>query len=216
MKYLQKFLKHSDYIAWLNSEDYVTPSVAICLEEGHTHYHPYVPPTPPTEEGIVTCVYEVSSDGRYKLYGYQNIQPSTSASYGLNNFSEMRIDGGEWVPAENYAYLTEGNHTIEFKLIDDTLIERGTFDETIDGLKEVTVPDTVTQIIYDAFHNSYLESVTLNSVTPPELIVWHREGNGEWFGNTGSINYPIHVPSGSVNAYKTAENWSTFYATRIV
>ena len=181
MKYLKKFLKHSDYIAWLNSEDYVTPSVAICLEDEHTHYHPFEP-IPPTVDADITCVYEVEEDGRIRLYGYQNIKPSTSASYGLNNFSQMRIDGGEWIPAEMYVNLTAGRHTVDFKMIDNTLIDRGTFCEVgesyqiLNEIREVTVhATTIEQIIYNAFANSNLEKVTLSGTVPPELVVWDRD-----------------------------------------
>lgn len=50
------------------------------------------------------------------------------------------------------------------------------------------------------------QSITIKATTPPSLA------NTEVFQNTGGC--PIYVPAGSVEAYKTATNWTT-YASRI-
>ena len=71
-------------------------------------------------------------------------------------------------------------------------------------LTSVTIPDSVTSIGTDAFRNCYgLTSITVESTTPATL------GNYA-FNNTN--NCPIYVPSGSVDAYKTA--WPD-YSSRI-
>ena len=94
----------------------------------------------------------------------------------------------------------------------------------------VTIPDSVISIGYRAFYNCFslsactigngvisisgqaffncssLSSITVNAATPPELE------NANAFNNTNDC--PIYVPAESLEAYKSATNWST-YASRI-
>lgn len=75
------------------------------------------------------------------------------------------------------------------------------------GLTDVHIGSGITYIGNDAFNGcSALTSVTITATNPPELH------NAAVFNNTN--NCPIYVPCDSVNAYKTAQNWST-YASRI-
>ena len=73
-------------------------------------------------------------------------------------------------------------------------------------LTNVTIPDSVTTIGNYAFKKcSFLKSITIKATTPPTL-------GSNPFDNTN--NCPIYVPAASVDAYKTATNWSA-YANRI-
>ncbi len=73
------------------------------------------------------------------------------------------------------------------------------------SLTSVVIPDSVTSIDYNAFeYCSGLINVTVEATTPPTL--------GNYVFNY--TNCSIYVPSQSVEAYKAAENWST-YASRI-
>lgn len=73
-------------------------------------------------------------------------------------------------------------------------------------LKSITIPSSVTSIGNSAFSScTGLTSITINATTPPTL-------GYSPFVNTNDC--PIYVPSESVEAYKTATNWST-YASRI-
>ncbi len=75
------------------------------------------------------------------------------------------------------------------------------------GLTSVTIPNSVTSIGFSAFQScSALTSVTIQATTPPTL------GGTDAFNNTN--NCPIYVPAESVDAYKTATNWSSL-ASRI-
>ena len=73
-------------------------------------------------------------------------------------------------------------------------------------LMDVTIGNGVTSIVNHAFSGcSSLTSLTILATTPPTL-------NSSAFNNTN--NCPIYVPAESVDAYKTATNWSA-YADRI-
>ena len=74
------------------------------------------------------------------------------------------------------------------------------------NLTQITIPNSVTSIEGSAFRNcNRLTSITCLAETPPTL-------DTQVFDSTN--NCPIYVPSGSVDAYKAATNWST-YASRI-
>ena len=73
-------------------------------------------------------------------------------------------------------------------------------------LTSITIPSSVTTIKDNAFYySSGLQSITVLATTPPTLGAYV-------FYDTN--NCPIYVPAASVNAYKTATNWSE-YADRI-
>ena len=75
------------------------------------------------------------------------------------------------------------------------------------SLTSIDIPSGITSIGNSAFrYCSSLTSITMNSTTPPKLV------GANAFESTN--NCPIYVPSGSVNAYKSATDWSK-YASRI-
>ena len=68
-------------------------------------------------------------------------------------------------------------------------------------LASVTIPNSVTSIGQSAFeYCSALTSVTIQATTPPSLGSYAFEETN---------NCPIYVPAESVDAYKTATNWSS-------
>ena len=72
----------------------------------------------------------------------------------------------------------------------------------------ITIPSSVTSIGSRCFEESNgILSLTFESTTPPTL------GSGA-FDNMDYEDCPIYVPAASVQAYKTATNWSN-YASRI-
>ena len=75
-------------------------------------------------------------------------------------------------------------------------------------IKQITIPDTVTEIGYGAFSDCYqLASITCLAATPPVL------GSGAF--SSGTAGFTIKVPAASVAAYKAADGWKD-YASYIV
>ena len=75
-------------------------------------------------------------------------------------------------------------------------------------IKQITIPDTVTEIGERAFFFCRkLESITCLAATPPAL--------GTDALNTDTAGFPIKVPAASVAAYKAADGWKD-YASYIV
>ena len=75
-------------------------------------------------------------------------------------------------------------------------------------IKQITIPDTVTEIGDGAFsYGGQLASITCLAATPPAL--------GTEAFSSDIAGFTIKVPAASVAAYKAATNWST-YADYIV
>ena len=79
------------------------------------------------------------------------------------------------------------------------------------GLTSVTIPSSVVRISHNAFQAcSRLVSVTMEGTTPPSLGRWVF--TDEYGDILPTVN--IYVPAESLQAYKTATNWSD-YASNI-
>ena len=84
------------------------------------------------------------------------------------------------------------------------------------NVRSIDLPSTITTIANDAFNlptgtsQTYVTSITCRATNPPTI-----------YNNTFVINNPsgamwyIYVPSGSVNAYKSAAYWTNF-ASKII
>lgn len=71
------------------------------------------------------------------------------------------------------------------------------------SIKQITIPDTVTEIGDGAFlFCRQLESITCLAATPPAL------GTDALYTDTAGI--PIKVPAASVAAYKAADGWKDY------
>ena len=68
-------------------------------------------------------------------------------------------------------------------------------------LNEITVPDVVIDVTYAFNGCTSLTTITMLPTTPPRL--------GASLSNVDSLT-KIYVPAGSLNAYKSATNWSTY------
>ena len=75
-------------------------------------------------------------------------------------------------------------------------------------IKQITIPDTVTEIRDNAFrYCSQLASITCLAATPPTL--------GKMAFSSNTAGFTIKVPAASVAAYKAADGWKD-YANYIV
>ena len=83
--------------------------------------------------------------------------------------------------------------------------------ENCSGLTSVILSDNISTIGSLAFNGcTSLTGITINATVPPTITKWGSDYKP--FENTN--NCPIYVPAASVEAYKTASNW-TQYASRI-
>lgn len=136
--------------------------------------------------------------------------PNTITYLGQGSFSDCSSLTGITIPntIRSIGTFTFSNCTGMTSLVmpnSITNIERYAF-SNCRSLTSVTLPSSITTIGDSAFyHCNSLASVTVNATTPPTL-------GTSTFSSTN--NCPIYVPAASVNAYKTAENWSN-YASRI-
>lgn len=77
-----------------------------------------------------------------------------------------------------------------------------------DGLSDIELPSSITSIGDSAFQNcSGLYSLTCYATTPPTL------GSGVF--DYVNLNFKIYVPAKSVDTYKSAPVWSTYYSSKI-
>lgn len=112
-------------------------------------------------------------------------------------FNSMELDTAVFY---SYPYLTK-------VILPNSLVNIGRLSFYYSRLLDITIPENVAWIGNSAFRFSTdLTSIIVLNPTPPTLV------NVNVLNNTNDA--PIKVPSGSVNAYKSATNWST-YASRI-
>jgi len=106
--------------------------------------------------------------------------------------------------------LIRANSEIDgvLKLSDNITIIDGQAFHGCKNIKSVFIGDGITYIGSNAFSTfSNLLSITIAAIVPPTVTPYT-------FNDYATNNCPIYVPSQSVNAYKSATNWSS-YASRI-
>lgn len=158
--------------------------------------------------------------------------PNSVTSIDYQAFKNCHILSSVTIPSGVTAisdYLFDGDYDLANTNIPDGVTSIG-IDSYFDclSLMNITIPSSVTSIGQDAFRANYWTSsdadkyakmmnmatgrtITILATTPPTL------GLGAFGIITGQVDiarYPIYVPAESLNAYKTATNWSD-YADRI-
>lgn len=214
--YSKKFADYSDYEAYEQSGNMLTPNVSYCTQENEVRMTPYEEPVVP----MMVVTYNITSTTNDTIL-YRD-------TYGTFADS-MEIDGQKIEGMLNsYRFDTLGDHIVKYHLTGETSIRNATLTdvntytdvkipegiETIGStcfyvsngnhFSSVTLPSTITIIgSYSFMSISELTSCTIYAVTPPTLEEWA-------FKDTP--NCIFYVPAESVDAYKAA--WPDF-ASRI-
>ena len=140
-----------------------------------------------------------SGTSGYSIYGAR----SSSANNYHNRSRIKRFVFGDNVITITYALYY--CYALASVTIPDgiTSIGEGAFSYCY-SLTSITIPDSVTDIGAQAFSTCYgMSEYHFKPTTPPTLT------NSNAFSGTPS-DCVIYVPQGSLNAYKTATNWSTY------
>ena len=99
------------------------------------------------ENKNLICIYNITEPG------------DTQICSSIDNVQSIIVDGVSIDPVTTYNFEEAGEHTVEFVLTDDTLIDR-MFSETI--VQSVVIPNSVTSIGREAFCNcSQLINITI-------------------------------------------------------
>ena len=171
--------------------------------------------------GVLPCVYSntlnvgvlgnksgtvLGNDPTIEVYvGDCVLYLGDDAFYGLRNMTSCRLPNNiDKIPSRCfYDCFSLTSITIPYSV---TEISYDAFYDC-SKLKNISIPSNVTSIGDRALRNcSGLTSITVEATTPPTLK------SDDAFDGTN--NCPIYVPPQSVDAYKSATNWST-YASRI-
>ena len=149
MKYLKKFNTHSEYEAYVNSDEYITPNVSLCEQEDEVHITPWV-------ETRVVTIYNVTDISSPTKIGYKET--------AIHNFSKIEIDGVELPSVVSaYTFSTTGEHTVKYTLANPTRIDDYAFQECT-SLTSITIPNSVTSIYNGVFGAcNGLTSITIPS-----------------------------------------------------
>ncbi|MBQ5670608.1 MAG: leucine-rich repeat protein [Tidjanibacter sp.] len=147
-------------------------------------------------------IYYTTSDGK-KLFPYTTEPAAFGAILISNTYKDGQgilvfDDAVTMIGEEAFFYCT----SLTSITIPDSVTSIGE-EAFLDcySLTSITIPDSVTEIGGSAFRYCYsLTSVYCKATTPPS-------GDSSMFYNNAS-GRKIYVPRASVNAYKSAENWS--------
>ena len=178
MKHIKLFENIDLFQNWKDSEEYVTPNVTYITEDNSIIYDPY------KNENVI-CVYNITKSGK------------TSICDTTDNISSIIVDGIVIDPVKKYDFKEAGEHTVEFVLIDKTLIGDYTFYYYCTSLKSVTIPDSVTSIGSAAFSNC----TSLKSINIPDSVTSIGSSAFSQCYSLTSINIPESVTSIGSDAF---------------
>lgn len=240
-KYLKKFDTHTEYESYIGGEP-LLPNVSICVDnedKNHVHYNPLIPPPPPqpndeiwytTDDENMVELYEDA-----KCYGDEECtQELTILSHTYENGKGIIKFDGDIVScghvAEDEGLFEQCLNLLTCNLPDSCKIIGQYNFYNCSSLVSIKLGDSITNISESAFYYCFdlilteplgnsiinigegafrscdsLTSITCLATVPP------TGGEDMFYSNN---EYPIYVPSESVDAYKAAEYWSD-YASRI-
>ena len=224
MKYIKKFQQHSDYQVFISGGGVDLPNVSYCENENEVHYN-----TIQSNNEI----WYTSSNGNIVTPSSSSGNPFIDADgYNISILFNTYKNGKGIIKLEKNCYqlgrsafsdcgsLTSitmpnsvtsiGNNAFSWCTsltsiaIPNSVTSIGSYAfYRCRSLTNITMPNSVTSIGSYAFDNcTNLSNITIQPETPPAL--------GSMVFRNIAANAVIYVPSGSVDAYKTADNWSTY------
>ena len=190
-------LRVFDLINDYNNADLVKPSVSYVVENDKVYYDDA---PSPTFQGKWLATYTGGTTSSAECDSSSEIY-----QYDIDGIDLVSVEIGNCVTSiGDFAFIACESLTSINIPSSVTSIGESTFNGC-HSLTSINIPSGVTSIgEYAFYYCSSLTSVTVEATTPPTL------GFDAFDGST----CPIYVPSASVNAYKTATNWSE-YASRI-
>lgn len=171
MKYIKKFEEHSEYVAYKEGLDFITPNVSYCVLEDEVHYERY-------SDTKLVARFSVALGG-----------DEITIAGDTTNISKIEVDGTE-LPSVSYTYTfqTSGIHVVKYTLIDNTEVSEATFVDCA-NLISVRIPETVTTIGSIAF--GYCSSLT--DVYIPESVTSIEDSVFQSCTSLSSVNIPRNV-----------------------
>ena len=139
-----------------------------------------------------------SEDQGYSIYGIR----ATNNYYNRSRIKKVII--GDSVTNIGHATFYVCDTIMSITILDGVISIGSNAFQACYGLTSITIPDSVTDIESYAFRYCYgMSEYHFKPTTPPTLA------NTNAFTGIAS-DCVIYVPQGSLNAYKTATNWSQF------
>jgi hypothetical protein len=145
MKHIKLFENIDLFQNWKDSEEYVTPNVSFVESEGSITYVP-------KSENLI-CVFNITEPGETRI------------SNNIDNISSIIVDGIVIDPIKEYNFEEVGDHTIEYVLIDKTLIG----DDMLyfcENISAITIPKSVTRIGSWAIEQENITSIIVSKNNP--------------------------------------------------
>ena len=241
-KYLKLFETLTEYESYINGGGVALPNVSLCEQENEVHYNQIVPPsrvircTINVETTSNPTVLFMDWDGiKWNKIERALITRPNGTTFEITYDDLVQYDpyGGS-DKFMGYQFDVIGNHTLEYTLKPNvTALSMDDMFENAINIISIEIPNCISSIGVRTFVNCdklttlilpnsitslgadiqdgiietapNLTSVTILATTPPECYgIFFNERDG----------YTIYVPADSVNAYKTAENW-TYLASKI-
>lgn len=200
MKYIKKFPQHSDYQVFISGGEVGLPNVSYCENENEVHYNPIQSNNE---------IWYTSSNGKIVTLSSGSTTPFFDADGNhIPILFNTYKNGKGIIKLEKDCYQLGRNAFSSSQLTNITMpnsvtwIGASAFARCA-SLTSITIPNSVTSIGNYAFYNcKKLSNITVQPETPPALGYTIFDGI--------AANAVIYVPSGSVDAYKTDGNWSTY------
>lgn len=193
MKRVNFFNTEPEYTDYENGSNYVLPNISYVKEINSIMFNSIVEPTNPN----LVCVYDVTDTSRNTslLYGY-----------AIKYITRMIVDGVEMDVETYYQFDTEGLHTVEYILDDNTALP-DTFFQNTKTLISIEIPNTVSTIEgnFISYGLTNLQEIIFHSQICPTIT------DSSYFEQNASRPSVIKYPNGadySELITKLPEGWT--------